>query len=249
MMPTHSSTLIRASLASVMLVMASAATAQDNEWARPTDLPAPPVVAAPSAVPPGLPNAPGVPPMASLPASPATTTYVAPVGYQGDPRAREAWLAECRRRTDDYYGSRRNNGGVIGALVGAVAGGVIGNRIDDGPDRAGGTIGGAVLGGVVGAVAGNAIGKASRRNQTQEYDYCSAYFDDYYRHYSQVGYMQAPGYQAPMVRRPAAQPCTEEVVEEYVPVRSRVIRRAAPVRRAIPSKRGRIAPDKRIRLD
>ena len=229
-MSIRSSALIRASLAPAMLFMASSAVAQDNEWSRPTELPAPPVMAAPAAP----------PPMTSLPAAPAATSYVAPMGYQGDPRAREAWLAECRQRTGEYYGHRRNNGGVIGALVGALAGGVIGNRIDDGPDRAGGTIGGAVLGGVVGAVAGNAISKASQRNRPQEYDYCEAYFDDYYRHYSQVSYMPAPGYQAPMMRRPAAQPCTEEVVEEYVPVRSRVIHRAAPVRRAVRSKRVRV---------
>ena len=111
-MSIRSSALIRASLAPLMLAMASPVLAQDNEYARPTELPAPPVVA-PAAP---LPSAPGLPPLTTAPAAPANTSYVPAVGYQGDPRAREAWLAECRRRTDDYYGGRRNNGGVIGAL-------------------------------------------------------------------------------------------------------------------------------------
>ena len=241
-MTFRSTVLIRASLPAFALIMASPALAQDNEYS----LPGESAVLASAAQ--GTVSVPAIPVPPSLPSSPmpamntAPAPYAASSAYQGDPRAREAWLAECRNRTADYYGGGRNNGGIIGALVGGLAGGIIGNRIDDGPDRAGGTIGGAVLGGVVGAVAGNAIGKASRRSRSGDYDYCEAYFEDYYRHYSQTQYAPAPAYYAPVAPRRATAPCTEEVVEEYVPVRSRVIRRATPVR---PSKRIR---DKRIRL-
>lgn len=184
---------------------------------------------------------------------------------QLDPRARDAWLRECRRRVKYYYEdgyNRGGTGGVLGALLGGVAGGVIGNRIDDGPDRGVGTVVGAAAGAIIGAVAGSAIDKASSRKSRydQGYDYCEAYLDDYYRYYSQAGYagyghgqmgyhghmMMAPRMMmAPArVSQPAAQqPCEEVVTEEYVPQRTRVIERRAPRRAPL-----RRVPDKRIRV-
>lgn len=237
----------RAALPSLLLVISSPALAQDNEYTLPGETvlaAAQPVVQphlpARSLPPQSLPSVTDAP--IAIPPVPPEAPYAVPATYQVDPRAREAWLTECRRRTAEYYGGGRNNGGIIGALVGGLAGGIIGNRIDDGPDRAGGTIGGAVLGGVVGAVAGNAIGKASQRSRSNGYDYCEAYFDDYYRQYNQARPAPAPAYYAPS---PAARPCTEEVVYEYVPVtRSRTIRRPAP-HRAAP----RVIRDKRVRIN
>ncbi len=269
-MRKHSVASIAAMGSALTLSFAAAlpAAAQDREFSVPTELPSLPSAARAATSLPGMPHVsapslpanplPGLPPVSGADTRPEWRgPPPAPsLANQVDPRAKAAWLDECRRRSDDYYGRGRGHGsGIIGALIGGLAGGVIGNRIDDGPDRAGGTIGGAVLGAAVGAIAGNAIGKRSRRGD-RDYDYCEAYFDDYYAHYQYqayappaYGYGQAY-YQAPMVRRAAAQPCTEEVVtEEYVPVRSRVIYRAAPVRRTyVPTKRIRVVPDKRIRV-
>ena len=82
------------------------------------------------------------------------------------------------------------------------------------------------------------------------YDYCEAYFEDYYRTYTQPGYAYA--YPAMVMMRPVAmapvttyqsgqQQVSEVVTERYEPIRSRIIqhRRA---RRVIHDKRIRIAP-------
>ena len=82
------------------------------------------------------------------------------------------------------------------------------------------------------------------------YDYCEAYFDDYYRTYTQPGYgyaypammMMRPMAMAPMTTYQSGQRQVSEVVtERYEPIRSRIIqhRRARPV---IHDKRIRIAP-------
>jgi hypothetical protein len=135
----------------------------------------------------------------------AAPPHAAPAA-QVDPRARDAWLRECRRRVTYYYddGHRRRNAGDPG------------------------------------------------------YDYCEAYLDDYFRYYAQPGYagygqghhghhmMMAPRMTMVPARvsRPAAQgPCEEVVTEEYVPERTRTIRRRAPQRAPV-----RRVPDKRIRV-
>ena len=79
------------------------------------------------------------------------------------------------------------------------------------------------------------------------YDYCEAYFDDYYRTYTQPGYAYAypamvsmrPTFMAPSYQS-AGQRSEEVVTERYEPVRSWVIphRRA---RRSIHDKRIRVA--------
>ena len=72
------------------------------------------------------------------------------------------------------------------------------------------------------------------------YDYCEAYFDDYYRTYTRPGYAYA--YQAPVTTYQTGQQQVEEVVtERYEPIRSRIIqhRQFRPV---IHDKRIRVAP-------
>ena len=84
------------------------------------------------------------------------------------------------------------------------------------------------------------------------YDYCEAYFDDYYRTYTQPGYGYGYGYPqmgyvlpVPMMMQQQVyqtrQPVEEVVTEEYVPMRSRIIERR-PARRIIRDKRIRVAP-------
>ncbi len=178
--------------------------------------------------------------IAAASAAPAPVAAVAPV----DPRVKAAWLGECRRRVAYYYQGderRGTGGGIIGALLGGLVGGVIGNRIDDGPDRVAGTLIGGAIGATVGAVAGSAIGRDADRQDRADtgYDYCEAYFDDYY---ARQTYATAYTAQPAMMMVPVAVqqqpqqacPCTETVVtEEWVPVRARVI----PRRRAVPDKR------------
>lgn len=181
---------------------------------------------------------------AAAPAASAPMMAVAPV----DPRVKAAWLGECRRRVDYYYGGqerRGNGGGIIGAVLGGLVGGVIGNRIDDGPDRVAGTLIGGAIGATVGAVAGSAIDRDGERRSHAEtpYDYCEAYFDDYYARQSQAAayamqpaMMMVPVAVQPQPQPAQARPCTETVVtEEWVPVRTRA--RAIPRRRAAPDKR------------
>lgn len=177
----------------------------------------------------------------------------------GFDRAREDWLADCRRRVSDN--------GVGGAVIGGVAGGVLGNRIAGRGNRTAGTIAGVAAGAVAGAVIDRA--EDGRRNRDQ----CEAYLDDYYARgpgYAQGGYAQGGypqggaypgyaqgypaygyptyGYAGPMVMvpvmMPSQKPCVETVVtEEYV---TRPARRVIP--RRAPDKRVRIAPDKRVPL-
>ena len=82
----------------------------------------------------------------------------------------------------------------------------------------------------------------------QGYDYCEAYFDDYYRTYTQPGYAYA--YPAMVTMRPVAmqqtyqsgqQQVEEVVTERYEPIRSRIIPRRWH-RPAVHDKRIRIAP-------
>lgn len=160
--------------------------------------------------------------------------------YGFDPAAREAWLADCRRRL-----SARDSG-LGGAVIGGVVGGLAGNRIAGSGNRAVGTIAGAA----VGAAAGAAIDRAEDANHNR--DECEAYLDDYYARYTQGGYYPAHGYAQgygymaarPVMMVPAthAEPeCTEtiEYVYEDVPARP------APSRRYIP-RPSKIVPDKRV---
>lgn len=76
------------------------------------------------------------------------------------------------------------------------------------------------------------------------FDYCEAYFDDYYRTYTQRGYAyayQAPTYQSAATYQSGQRQVEEVVTERYEPIRSRIIerRRARPV---IHDKRIRVAP-------
>lgn len=190
----------------------------------------------------------GMPPMPPM-AAPMQT----PVQAQGlDPRAREEWLNECRSR----YAS--NDRGLGGALIGGVVGGLLGNRIGGKGNRTVGTVAGAA----VGAVTGTVIDKAEDRGKAR--DYCESYLDDYYARATQAGYGYpgpghhghgapaygyAPayyGYAVPMMMVPAPMQghphCKEVVTYEYVTVPAR--RRHIP--RAVPDKRIRLAPDKRI---
>lgn len=171
-------------------------------------------------------------------------------------RAREDWLAECRR---NHKGSKST---VTGAVVGGVVGGVIGNRVAGESDRTVGTIAGAA----VGAVAGGAIGNQADSNRAR--DYCETYLDRYTAQasgygaqgygaqgYAPAGYAYA--YQPVMVMMPvmvAAAPaqrreCVETtVIEEWVEVapHKRPKRR---VSRPVPDKRVKLVPDKRVRAD
>ena len=88
------------------------------------------------------------------------------------------------------------------------------------------------------------------RSYSGGYDYCEAYFDDYYRTYTQPMHAHpmmmhaAPMMMAPApatVTRTISQPVEEVITEEYAPVRRRYIPRRT-IRRAVPDKRIRIAP-------
>lgn len=173
-------------------------------------------------------------------------------GY--DPRARDAWLADCRQRV-----SSRDRG-VGGAVIGGVVGGVAGNRIAGRGSRTVGTVAGAA----VGAVAGAAIDKAEDRGRVR--DECEAYLDDYYAGYdarpahgsypaygygSYPAYTPAYGYAsptpccgaAPVMMVPVVQSapqCTEtvEYVYEDVPVRRKAYH--------TPAKQTKVVRDKRV---
>jgi hypothetical protein len=161
-------------------------------------------------------------------------------------RARDEWLAECRRNHADD--------GVGGALIGGVVGGVLGNRIAGRHDRTLGTIAGAA----VGAIAGSAIDRSEDRNRVR--DYCESYLERYSAQpagYGQAGYGQmgyAYTYAVPMMMVPVAmhqnrQIRTETIVtEEWVTVRERRHRYIPARRPIIHDKRVRIAPaaDKRV---
>lgn len=159
------------------------------------------------------------------------------------PQDRETWLQQCRRRLGDN--------GVGGAVIGGVVGGVAGNVIAGHGDKVLGTVAGAA----VGALAGRAIDKAEDAHRL--HDRCEAMLDNYVP--GAAGYPAAYGYGygygVPVMlvpvtmmggAAPAARgPCKETVVTEEivtdVPRRSRLI-----PRRAVPDKRVRLVPDKRI---
>jgi glycine zipper 2TM protein len=194
------------------------------------------------------------PPQASAPYPDPRLPHHA--GAQYDPRARDAWLADCRQRV------AARDDGVGGAVIGGVVGGVAGNRIAGRGNRTVGTVAGAA----VGAVAGAAIDRAEDRGRAR--NECDAYLDDYYARYA-AGYAQPgyggyayPGYGYPgyaptagypagcctsapvmMVPAPAAPQCTEtvEYIYEDVPVRPRA-------RRHVRDKRVKIVPDKRVSI-
>lgn len=84
----------------------------------------------------------------------------------------EAWLEECYARTRGA--SKKEKGGIIGALLGAIGGGIIGNRAWDSERLAGTLIGGGV-GGLAGLAIGSAIGG---REDKDRYD-CDAALDRY----------------------------------------------------------------------
>lgn len=159
------------------------------------------------------------------------------------PQDRETWLRQCRRRLGDN--------GVGGAVIGGVVGGVAGNVIAGRGNRVLGTVAGAA----VGAIAGAAIDKAEDAHRL--HDRCEAMLDNWvpgvagYPAGAAYGY----GYGVPVMlvpvtmvagAAPAARgPCKETVVTEeivtVVPRHSRLI-----PRRAVPDKRVRLVPDKRV---
>lgn len=194
------------------------------------------------------------PPAPVAPASSAPASLAVPEGaiavmpaaggprFAGfEPAARDAWLADCRSKL------AARDRGIGGAVIGGVAGGLVGNRVAGKHNRTLGTVAGAAIG----AVAGAAIDRAEDAGRNR--DECEAYLDDYYARYTQGGYafgygypQAGPGQPMMLVPMASAQPqrhCTEtvEYVYEDVPVR------AGPHRRHIPP-RGRIVPDKRVRL-
>lgn len=155
---------------------------------------------------------------------------------QYQPQDRDSWLRECRRRLGDN--------GVGGALIGGALGGVAGNVIAGHGDKVVGTIAGAA----VGAVAGAVIDKAEDAPRNR--DRCEAMLE------SGPGYGQGYGYAMPMMMVPVMMvpvpqggmghpQCKKTVTTttEYVdvPRRSRYI-----PRRAVPDKRVRMVPDKRV---
>jgi hypothetical protein len=142
-----------------------------------------------------------MPPMPPMPAARmggARWGAEPPPPMEVDPRARDAWLDECRHRM--YHRDRE-------------------------------------------------WGEDGRR---PDYDYCEAYFDDWFAHFGQGGYAYGGygyGYPQPMpmmmvpVRHQVRdRDCVCEVVSEEAPARRRVIYRPRPVH----DKRVRIAPDKRV---
>jgi hypothetical protein len=121
-------------------------------------------------------------PLSALQAGAAATQEV-PVASvaQVDPRAKAAWLSECRRRmgADKVVLEERK------------------------PKKRKGTIPVVVV-------------------PQPTYDYCEAYFDDYYRNY-------VPAVAASQSAQQSKPETTEVVTEEYVPVRSRSMpRRMTP---------------------
>lgn len=190
---------------------------------------------------------------------PAPALPVRPLGYEQPAapraayddaawqRAREDWLAECRR---NHKGSK---GKVTGAIVGGLVGGVIGNQVAGEGDRTLGTVAGAA----VGAVTGSAIGNQADSNRAR--DFCEAYLDRYTAQapaYAPTGYAPAGyayAYQPVMVMMPvmvAAAPaprreCVETtVIEEWVEVAP-----GKPRKRHVADKRVKLVPDKRLRAD
>lgn len=157
------------------------------------------------------------------------------------PQDRETWLRQCRRRLGDN--------GVGGAVIGGVVGGVAGNVIAGQGDKVLGTVAGAA----VGALAGRAIDKAEDAHRV--HDRCEAMLDNYVPGASGYPAGYGYGYGVPVMLVPVAMvagaapaargPCKETVVTEEivteVPRRSRLI-----PRRAIPDKRIRLVPDKRV---
>jgi hypothetical protein len=171
--------------------------------------------------------------------APSSPAYAPPAV---DPRGREEWLGECRRRM-----SARDDG-VGGAVIGGLVGGFAGNRLAGRHHRTVGTIAGAA----VGAATGAAIDKAE--DQGRYRDQCEIYLEDYYAYQAYYGraygYGQ-PGYgygytSAACCQQPVVAPhdpeCTEtvEYVTEYVP---------APARRTIPRRATKVVRDKRVKLN
>lgn len=168
-------------------------------------------------------------------------------------RAREDWLAECRR---NHKGGK---GKVTGAIVGGLVGGVIGNQVAGKGDRTLGTVAGAA----VGAVTGGAIGNQADNNRAR--DFCEAYLDRYTAQtstyapstyaaptgYAPAGYAYA--YQPVMVMMPvmvATPPaprreCVETtVITEWVEVAP-----GKPHKHRVTDKRVKLVPDKRVRAN
>jgi hypothetical protein len=198
------------------------------------------------------------------PALPAMPAAHAPAGgameHPGYDRAafeesKADWLAECRRR---YGGKGGVTGGVVGGLLGGVAGSAIAGR--------GNRTVGAIAGGVVGAAAGAAIGSSSDRRRAR--DYCESYLEDYLARQNHghhgfgsgqpiYGYaMQPMMVMVPVAMTHVAAPaapqkdCTETIVtEEWVYVRTPGKRYIPPRRHAVPDKRVRIVPDKRVQTN
>lgn len=152
--------------------------------------------------------------------------------YAMDPRARDEWLGECRRRVSG------RDSGVGGALIGGVVGGIAGNRIAGRGNRTIGTVAGAA----VGAITGASIDRAEDRGRVR--DECESYLNSYYDYYAQAGLNPGYGYGPGYGHQARGEPqCTEtvEYVYEDVPVRPKV--------RRIPARPAKIVPDKRIRTN
>lgn len=197
----------------------------------------------------GMPTAqpPALPPMMHPPMAGAAHPGMPGPDHAGYERARQGWLAECRRNQR----GRDRDGGRGGAAIGGVIGGVIGNRIAGDGDRLIGTVAGVA----VGAAAGAAIDRADGAGRESAGDYCEQYLNYYSGQQGGYGY----GYGQPVMLVPvmmvqqqsAARDCVETVVtEEWVTVPGRrVTYRPAP--RRVPDKRVRIAPapsGKRVRM-
>lgn len=222
-------------------------------------------IAAPAALSDDPPSLPGAMPPAGATDMRPDWNSVSPAALQPEPRVKAAWLGECRRRMAYYYDDGRGGigtGGILGVIAGGVAGGFIGDAIAGHGDKVLGAGLGAAGGAILGGLAGSAIDKAAKKRKlaNQRYDYCEAYFDDYYRtagmthsrggyhghhHAMQHGHGGHAMHARPMMMsqpttRPGEPICEEVVTESYVPVKTRTIRPRAP---------RRVVPDKRIRLD
>jgi hypothetical protein len=163
--------------------------------------------------------------------------------HAGYERARQGWLAECRRNQR----GRDRDGGRGGAAIGGVIGGVIGNRVAGDGDRLIGTVAGAA----VGAAAGAAIDRADGAGRESAGDYCEQYLNYYSGQQGGYGYGQAVMLvPVMMVQQQASQPCTETIVtEEWVTVPGRRVVTYRPAPHRVPDKRVRIAPSgKRVRM-
>lgn len=162
---------------------------------------------------------------------------------QYQPRDREEWLRECRRRLGDN--------GVGGAVIGGVLGGVAGNVIAGRGNRVLGTVAGAAAGAVAGAVIDKAEDAPRNRDRCEAMlEAGPGYGQGYAPGYAGYGYavpmMMVPVMMVPMQQGMAAKPDCKTVVTTTTEYVDAPRRRYIP-RRAVPDKRVRmVVPDKRV---